>query len=344
LLKLKCNKTTSNQLSLLLILISITCSACSNNSDATIGKSASNSKPITVGWQTVWAPAGEIAQALIHTDIAKQCGVSLDYKGFLFGTEMNEAALNHDLDCETTGSIPAISLLAHSKDWTIVGRFIFHSLAIVARNPSKIKTIADLKGKSVAVPFGSGPHPYLLSLLKKTKLGIGDSDGQVKLINISPSEQVLALQQGSVDAIASWEPQTTIALNRKLGKVIDEEKAIGFIIVTNQLLKEHPDSVVHLLQAYIRASYFVAKHHLEADEWFAKASGFDKQLINQIKVIEPNLSAKNLSQVNLNLSATDIAETQELADIMLENQLIRSPVKLRDRIDLSFLEKANKAI
>src|SRR5579862_5568938 len=57
-----------------------------------------------IGWQTAWDPAGQIAQTLIHTDIPEKNGVKLNFKAFLFGTEMNEAALSKQLNCLNTGS------------------------------------------------------------------------------------------------------------------------------------------------------------------------------------------------------------------------------------------------
>lgn len=293
---------TVGQLFVLLFIAALACPGCSRENSETRAISSNSAKPIIVGWQTAWAPAGQIAQALIHTNIAKQCDVNLNCKGFLFGTEMNEAALNHDLDCENTGSIPAISLLARSKDWTIVGRLIFQPLAVVAGTNSHVEKIVDLRGKSVGVPFGSGPHPYLLHLLKKNNMDIGDSRNQVRLINISPSEQVIALKQGTVDAIATWEPQTAIALGKNFGVLIDEKRHLGVIMVSNKLLKERSDSVVKLLRAYIEANYFVAKHRSQSDAWFAKASGFDQKLISQIRIVEPNLSAKELTDVSLSIS------------------------------------------
>jgi len=258
----------------------------------------------------------------------------------MFGADMNEAALNRSINCLNTGSVPATSLLAKSPDWVIISRLIRQPLAIVARNGSGIKNIKDLRGKTLGIPYGSGPHPYLLCLLKENKLWDGKSALPLKIMNISPSEQVMVLQQKLVDAIATWEPQTTITLLKGLGSVIDEKVAPGFIIVDKKFAIDHPEAIVNLLKAYLQAEYFVATHKELADNWFAQSSHFNKELIAKIKISEPNLLQTDPHKINLGISRTDIDTCQKQADALLESGLIKHAINIKDRIDLSYLQKA----
>lgn len=322
-------------------------SACTTDQlPTTAGGTAEDNQnsEFVIGWQTAWAPAGEIAQVLIHTDIAKRCGVKVQFKPFLFGTEMNEAALNGQVNCLNTGSVPTISLLSRDKDWKIVGRLIRQPLAIIARAGSNLKNIDGLKGKSVGVPFGSGPHPYLLDALKRSHLKSGESADNVRLVNILPSEQIIALSQGSVDAIATWEPQTSLTLAKKLGELIYEKTDMGFIVVSNRLVKQEPKAVEALLKAYIEANYYVATNRREADLWFSQVSRMDPQLLSSLKIVEPNLSAKKIEEISLDVSQKDIADMQRVADVMLENGLVKQAVFLGDFVDSTYLRKAEAAI
>ncbi len=311
--------------------------SCSQNLDH---HSLSKDAPVIIGWQTAWSPAGQIAQTLIHTNIAKNENLKLGLIGFLYGPDMNEAAINHNINCLNTGNVPATSLLAKSPDWLIIARLIRQPLSIVARNGSGIKKIEDLKGKTLGIPYGSGPHPYLLSLLKSHELWDGRPELPLKLINIAPSEQVMALQQKAVDAIATWEPQTSIAVLKKLGTVIDQDAAPGFIIIEKKFANDHPETIVRLLTAYLQAEYFVATHKELTDDWFAAGSHFSKELISKIKIIEPNLLQKDPHKIDLNLTEEDIDKCQQHANAMFAAGLIKQPVNIREHIDLSFLQKA----
>ncbi len=318
-------------------LFTALCAACSKQPN-TINENRDDK--IIIGWQTLWSPAGQIAQTLIHTDIAKNEHLDLNLIGFLFGPDMNEAAMNHNINCLNTGNVPTTSLLAKSDDWVIVARLIRQSLAIVARTGSGISKIEDLRGKTIGLPYGSGPHPYLLCLLKRRGLWHGKDDTSVKLMNVAPSEQVMALQQKAVDAIATWEPQTAIAVLKKLGTVIDQEAGPGFIIVEKKFAVAHPRLITQLLKAYLKAEYFVGTHRELTDDWFSKAAHFNKELISKTKIVEPNILQHNPTKVNLDISDEDLRIAQQHADIMFETGLIRQPVSIKNRIDSSYLRQA----
>ena len=73
---------------------------------------------------------------------------------------------------------------------------------LVVRTAAGIKTPADLKGKRVAVPFGSTSHFRLLGLLKET--GLTQKD--VTVLDLKPDAAVAAWIRGDIDAAYSWNP------------------------------------------------------------------------------------------------------------------------------------------
>ena len=297
---------------------------------------------VVVGWMTSWATAGQIMQAMIHTNIGDLYEFKPEFHSFLFGPDINEAALAGKVDVQNSGLVPTISLLAASEDWIVIGRLIDSPLSIVARQGSGIKTLGDLKGKTIAVPFGGGSHPYVLQRLEATGLTCGKEKGDVKLINLKPSEQAIAITQGSVEAVGTWEPQTALILSKKMGYVIDSERHLGVISIRKQIAKAHPELVEKLLREYIEANYYVALHGRQTDQWFIKAAGFPEALLGNLKVIEPNTKAKNIDDININLSEEDIALGQRYADTMQKAGLLARPVNFKERVDLSYLENVLK--
>jgi ABC-type nitrate/sulfonate/bicarbonate transport system substrate-binding protein len=336
-LKMRARRIFLGILSLSFLLGSFSLSACTKQE--TDNKKAETSQ-ITLGWMTSWATCGQLMQALSHTNIPKELKLPLVFKSFLFGPEINEAALQGEVNCTNSGLVPTISLLSRSDDWVVIGHLIDSPLSTVASNKSGISEFAALKGHTLAVPFGGGTHPYSLKRMKELALSAGEKPEQIHLVNLKPSEQPLALEQGRVEAIGTWEPQTTIVLEKKLGKVIDQEKHLGVITIKKSYAQAHPEEIVALLKAYFQANFYVAQHRRQCDQWYAQAAHLSPQTVAQIQVLEPNHKVKNLAEVNLDLDKEDLALSQTYVNVMHEAALIPKAFNFSERCDFSYLEKA----
>src|SRR5436190_4406477 len=88
---------------------------------------------------------------------------------------------------------PIQSIYVYSRpEWT----------ALVTKGDSPIKSVADLKGKRVAVTRGTDPHIFLVRALAENKLAEKD----VKLVLLQHADGRLALERGDVDAWAGLDP------------------------------------------------------------------------------------------------------------------------------------------
>jgi NitT/TauT family transport system substrate-binding protein len=90
------------------------------------------------------------------------------------------------------------------------------NVGIIARPGTGIKSIADLKGKTIGVAFGTTGDLYLQELLKRN----GMSKNDIKRINVRPPSHVSALDSGGVQAVVAWEPNVTKALDKVKGSVL----------------------------------------------------------------------------------------------------------------------------
>src|SRR5690606_24957601 len=73
---------------------------------------------------------------------------------------------------------------------------------------SPIRSIADLRGRRIAVPRGTSGHAFLLNALKSEGLRSRD----VELAFLAPPDALAAFQSGAVDALSVWDPFATQAL------------------------------------------------------------------------------------------------------------------------------------
>ena len=89
--------------------------------------------------------------------------------------------------------------------------------ALVVKKNSGIKTIADLKGKKIAMPFNSTTHFHMMVALEQAKINPAD----VQILNMRPPEVRAAWQRGDIDATFIWDP------------VLAEAKKDGTVILTS---------------------------------------------------------------------------------------------------------------
>ncbi|MDR0798613.1 MAG: NrtA/SsuA/CpmA family ABC transporter substrate-binding protein [Dysgonamonadaceae bacterium] len=305
------------------------------------GNNEKSDTRLVVGWQTAWATAGQIIETLDHTNITTLYGSSATFRNFLYGPDMIEAGLGGDIDATTLGIVPIISLLAINDDWTVVCRLIDFSTTTIAKDGSGIETFADIKGKKLGVPFGaSGAYPYILLRMEEN----GMTTQNTKLVNVSPAEAIVVLQQGGIDALGIWEPTSTIIESKGIGKVIDEKRYIGFVAVKRNLVENNPDEVVALIKSLIEANWYVVQNRKQTDEWFAKRSNFDLDLLNKIRIIEPNLKAQSVENISVTISQEDIALSQQVADQMLASDLLPRKVNFAERVNNELAKQATEEI
>lgn len=112
--------------------------------------------------------------------------------------------------------VPMIGAVLRGMDLVILGNYSGSAvrlggddtMALVSREGSGIRAIRDLKGKRIAVSFGTISHLYILGILERAGLAVSD----VTLVNSPPAEMPVALRGGAVDAFATWDPTPVIAL------------------------------------------------------------------------------------------------------------------------------------
>lgn len=82
--------------------------------------------------------------------------------------------------------------------------------ALVVGPGSAIRTVADLKGRTIALPFYTVVHGPLQLLLKANGIPLES----VKLINLAPPQAAAAVLSGTADAVFAWPPFVTEVVER----------------------------------------------------------------------------------------------------------------------------------
>jgi taurine transport system substrate-binding protein len=137
--------------------------------------------------------------------LAKQMpDVEIKYVKVGGGGDMLRAIAGNDVDFGGIGNPP--TAIGVTRGLPIKGILVINMLdyveAMVVRTSKNITSFADLKGKTVAAPFGSTTHYLLLQALKDADV----DSASMKIIDLAPADIAAAWARGDIDAAWFWEP------------------------------------------------------------------------------------------------------------------------------------------
>ncbi|MFC0675699.1 taurine ABC transporter substrate-binding protein [Brachybacterium hainanense] len=170
--------------------------ACPVDPDPSITTSA------RIGWQAI--PNGDLVVKDLELLEACMPNADISWQKMNSGGDVIQAFGSDSLDISLVGSSPAVKAASPpiSKDLRVlwIADEIGEAETLVAKDPA-VETLADLTGKTIAVPFGSTAHYSLLTLLGEEGL-----TEDVRVINLAPDAILAAWQRGEIDAAWIWEP------------------------------------------------------------------------------------------------------------------------------------------
>ncbi len=141
--------------------------------------------------------------------------------------------------------------------------------AILVLKDSPIKTVADLKGKKVALNKGSNVHYLLVKALEKAGLKYSE----IEPAFLAPADARAAFEKGSVDAWVIWDPFQAAA-----------EVATGARTLADG------EGIVSNHQFYLAAKAFAGAHPKVVEALLAELSDVDKWVQSDIKAAAAQLS------------------------------------------------------
>src|SRR5436309_3788903 len=143
---------------------------------------------------------------------------------------------------------------------------------ILAKNT--ITSVADLKGKNVAVNQGSVSEWFLAQVLKDNGLSLSD----VKEQNMKSGEAGAAFVASKVDVAVTWEPWLSKAKTRTDGHILVSSKQYPDLIMDSfafrkDFVQKYPDTVKDFMKAYYDAFNWMQQNQTEALKVIGDAVG-----------------------------------------------------------------------
>jgi sulfonate transport system substrate-binding protein len=252
----------------------------------------------------------------------KPLGVSVTWTEFPSGPPLLEAINAGAIDFGNTGEAPPIFAQAAGVPLVYVAYEppAPRGEAILVAKDSPLKTVADLKGKKVALNKGSNVHYLLVKALERA----GVKYAEIQAVFLAPADARAAFERGAVDAWVIWDPYLAAAeaatgartLSDGGGLVANTQfylGARGFVAASPQVL----DAVLAELR--------------EVDAWAKRdIAAVAAQLSPAIGIPAPivEVALKRQSYGIKPIDAAALAEQQKIADAFGQLGLLPAPIKV----------------
>lgn len=166
---------------------------------------------VRIGFQKTNLPVVAQQQGTVEAAL-KPLGANVTWVEFSAGPPLVEALNAGAIDLGWTGDAPPIFGQAAGSAITYVAALPPNGAgeAVIAKPGSGIATIADLKGRTVAVGKGTSAQNLLVAALEKSGLQFSD----INVTYLAPADAAAAFAADKVDAWAIWDPFLAIAETR----------------------------------------------------------------------------------------------------------------------------------
>ncbi len=245
---------------------------------------------------------------------------------FPAGPQLLEGLNVGSVDVGFVGEAPPIFAQAAGANFIYIGNDPAspQAEAIVVPKESAIRTLADLKGRRIALNKGSNVHYLLVRALEKAGLKYGD----IQPVFLPPADARAAFEKGAVDAWVIWDPFLAAVEKQTGARLLADGRGLvsnhAFYLAERQFTQKHPQLVRALFEDSVEQGRWLKANLKEAARRIAPVQGLD------VDVVERTLQRAEYGVAPVTPGVA--AEQQKVADAFLELKLIPKPVRIADAL------------
>jgi len=253
---------------------------------------------------------------------------------FQFGPPLLEALGAGAIDFGAVGDTPPVFAQAAGAKVVYAAVSPASKHAILVKNDSPIKSVADLRGKRVGIPKGSSAHNLTVQALAANGLKFSD----IQPVYLSPSDGVAAFARGSIDAFAVWDPFFALVELKQGGRPLTGLEKLpptnAFYLANREFAEKHPQQLKAALEEIGKITDWAGANRQAVAEASQKATGIDA---------EGNRRAIDRAEYSLRpLTEVEVKQQQKVADAFFELGLIPRQITISEAVWTPPQQKAGR--
>jgi sulfonate transport system substrate-binding protein len=323
-------------LAAVLSIATLAAAACSSGgSSASSSTASASSASVNLSRVTlhVGDQAGSGSQArLTAAGLISKLPFKVTWSDFTSGPPMLQAMGADAIDIGSVGNAPPVFAAAGGEKVAIVGTTHGNpdGSAIVVPKNSPIHSIAQLKGKRIAVAQGSSGDYHLLTVLNKAGLSVH----QVTLDYLQPADGLAALTSGHVDAWDVWTPYIEQVTGLHNARILVNGTGFGspysFTVASRAALASPAKAAAirDYLKLLDQAYTWTDTHQSAWAGVWAKATGLPDSVML--------VAAKDATYTPIQITPAVVSSEQSVSNAFTSAGLIPGHVNFADFVDTGF--------
>lgn len=262
--------------------------------------------------------------------LASNLPYRIEWSEFPAAAPILEALNAGSLDAGYTGDLAFLTVYASGARIKAIGgtRSDARTQAILVRNDSPIRSVADLKGRRLAGTRGGWGQFLIDATLEKAGNRIDDAT----FAALGPVDAKIALVAGSIDGWAVWEPYVSYATMKDNARVVANGEGltptITFIVASDQAIETKRAALQDLVQRLNKARIWSLDHVTEYAKAAAELTGLPEDVVLSAYI------AQRTGPIVIDQNV--ISEVQEAANRSVRYGILPKTVKVDEAVDRSF--------
>ncbi|OZI75790.1 sulfonate ABC transporter substrate-binding protein [Bordetella genomosp. 2] len=243
-------------------------------------------------------------------------GIAVKWTEFPAGPQLLEGLNVGSIDFGTVGEAPPIFAQAAGAPLVYVGNEppAPDSEAILVPKDSPVRSVADLKGRKVALNKGSNVHYLLVKLLEQAGVAYRD----VNVAYLTPADARAAFERGAVDAWVIWDPFQAAAELQLGARVLADGKGVvnnyQFFLASRAYADRHPQVIRTVLEEIRKGDLWARENPAQAVDLLQPVLGLERPIVE--------LAARRLAYGVQPVTREVLAHQQDIADAFHALKLI----------------------
>lgn len=253
-------------------------------------------------------------------------GIEVKWTEFPAGPVLLEGLNVGSIDFGTVGEAPPIFAQAAGANLVYVANQPPAPLSegILVPKNSTLKTVAELKGKKVALNKGSNVHYLLVKALEKAGLQYKDID----TVFLPPSDARAAFERGSVDAWVIWDPFLAAAEKQIGARILADGTGLvsnhQFYLASRPYAEKNPEVLRIIIEELAKVDDWSRQNHKEVAAILSAQIGLEPTIVE--------LAAQRYAYGITPITDVVVAEQQKIADVFTNLKLIPKKLVVKDAL------------